>query len=162
MCLIILSTCIYVQNLHAWCPWRSEEAIKSLGTGVTESCELPSGNRTWSSARIASALTAEPLLQPTQLFLYLEFFYFSPWKWFDNSFKIKYYFKEFTFNFSLLRSFLIKIFFIKYSNHAFLPTPLYLPNFVFSQKKILTKHRNKNQTRKKNNMIKKSHAHYYY
>lgn len=31
--------CMYVHHVCAWCPQRSEDGIRSLGTGVTEGCK---------------------------------------------------------------------------------------------------------------------------
>jgi E3 ubiquitin-protein ligase NEDD4 len=32
-----------VYHVHAWCPQKSEKAIRSPGTVVTDCCELPCG-----------------------------------------------------------------------------------------------------------------------
>ena len=64
MCLSVLPACVYVYHVSAWYLQKSEEGIKSPGTGVTDSCK-PCG--CWepnvSSARAASALYTEPSLQ---------------------------------------------------------------------------------------------------
>lgn len=39
----VLPACISVYHMHAWCPQRSEEGIRSPGTGVPDNCELPCG-----------------------------------------------------------------------------------------------------------------------
>ena len=38
-CINVLPACIYVYHMYAWYPWRSEESIRSLGTGVMNGCE---------------------------------------------------------------------------------------------------------------------------
>jgi hypothetical protein len=40
MCMSALPTCIYV-HVHISCTQGSEEGIRTLGTGVTDGCELP-------------------------------------------------------------------------------------------------------------------------
>lgn len=40
MCMHVLLACIFVCHMHAWYLQRPEEAV---GTGVTESYELPRG-----------------------------------------------------------------------------------------------------------------------
>lgn len=55
-----------------------KKASKALGLELQKAMSCQVGTEPGSSGRIASALTAEPSLQPTQLFLYLEIFYFSP------------------------------------------------------------------------------------
>lgn len=39
MCSGVLSACLYVHYVHAWCLWRSEEGIGSPGTGIMDGCE---------------------------------------------------------------------------------------------------------------------------
>ena len=41
MCMIVLFMCISLYHMCAWCLWRSEEGVGSLGTGVVDECELP-------------------------------------------------------------------------------------------------------------------------
>lgn len=41
LCLSILPSCMYAHHLHGWRYWDPEEAIASLGTGVTDGCEPP-------------------------------------------------------------------------------------------------------------------------
>ena len=43
----ILHVCMYVHHMCAWCQRRSEEGIRSPGTGVMDSCEAPC--RFWES-----------------------------------------------------------------------------------------------------------------
>lgn len=38
-----LHACMSMHHLHAWCSWRSEEIIRSLGTGVKDGCETLCG-----------------------------------------------------------------------------------------------------------------------
>lgn len=38
-----LTACMSVYHVHIWCPRRSEEVIRSLGTGANDCCELPCG-----------------------------------------------------------------------------------------------------------------------
>lgn len=60
-----MHVCVCVCITHiAWSPWRSEEGVRSLGTGVTGSGEIPgvtAGNR----VRATSALTHGPSPQPS-------------------------------------------------------------------------------------------------
>lgn len=35
--------CMYVYHAHVWCLRKSEEGTVSLGTGVTDDCELSRG-----------------------------------------------------------------------------------------------------------------------
>lgn len=39
----VLPACTYVYHIHAWHPQRSEETVRSTGTGVTGYCEIPFG-----------------------------------------------------------------------------------------------------------------------
>lgn len=39
----ILLACVYVNNVHAGCPWSSEEGIRSTGTGRKEDYQLLCG-----------------------------------------------------------------------------------------------------------------------
>lgn len=41
LCVSILPSCMYAHRLHGWRYWDPEEAIASLGTGVTDGCEPP-------------------------------------------------------------------------------------------------------------------------
>ena len=43
MCTSVLSACVSVYNVHAWCLRRPEEGFESPGTGVVDACELPCG-----------------------------------------------------------------------------------------------------------------------
>jgi hypothetical protein len=70
---------MYVCVLCIWCPWRSEKGIESLGTRVTDSCELPCG--CWGShqgplEKQPVFLTTEPSLQPLEdiLCYYISYF----------------------------------------------------------------------------------------
>lgn len=45
MCISVLPACMSMHHVRAWCPQRSDEAIGSPGTGVTDGCELPRGYR---------------------------------------------------------------------------------------------------------------------
>ena len=40
LCMIVLLACISTYLLHAWCPLKSEEGIRSPGTGDTD-CDSP-------------------------------------------------------------------------------------------------------------------------
>lgn len=45
--------------MHAWCPWRPEESVRSPETGVTDDCEPPVwvlGMKSGFFARAANAL----------------------------------------------------------------------------------------------------------
>ena len=56
---------VYLCTVRVHCPKRSEEGVRSLGTGVTDGCELPCG--CWESNRSSGGtmlLTAEPSFQP--------------------------------------------------------------------------------------------------
>lgn len=35
----ILPVCMYVHQVHDWCPWRQEEGVDYPRTGVTDDCE---------------------------------------------------------------------------------------------------------------------------
>lgn len=37
----VLLACLSVCYIHAWWPQRSEEEVRSPGTGVADECELP-------------------------------------------------------------------------------------------------------------------------
>lgn len=39
----VLPTCVPVYRVHVYCPGRSEEGIRSLGTGITDGFTLSSG-----------------------------------------------------------------------------------------------------------------------
>ena len=39
----VLSQCIYVHHMHAWCPQKSEEGVRVPGTRVMSICEPPCG-----------------------------------------------------------------------------------------------------------------------
>lgn len=41
MYLDILSAYMGMHHVHALCPWKSEEDVKSSGTGVLDGCDLP-------------------------------------------------------------------------------------------------------------------------
>jgi hypothetical protein len=48
MCMVVLPECMSVCDMHAWFLWTLEEGIGfpgtgSLGIGVRDGCELPSG-----------------------------------------------------------------------------------------------------------------------
>lgn len=73
MCMSALPSCMYVYYMYAWCPWKTEEDIRSPGTGVTDGCKPPCrfwGTEPGSSARATSAFnhscvsTAPPLPSP--------------------------------------------------------------------------------------------------
>lgn len=59
MCMFYLHVCIYMYCMHAWCPGRLVEDIRSFGTEITGG-ELPCmcvlGSKPTSTARIANAL----------------------------------------------------------------------------------------------------------
>ena len=68
MCMVIclcVYIYIYIYHVHAWCPWRPEEGIRSPETGVTDHCEL----RCWglNLSPLEELLPAEPALQPQAL-----------------------------------------------------------------------------------------------
>ena len=51
-------------HVCAWCPKRPEEVIRFPGTGITVSCHVGSGNRTWVLGKSCQySLTAEPSFQ---------------------------------------------------------------------------------------------------
>lgn len=33
-----LHVCLYTTHMHAWCPWRPEKGVGSLGTRVSDDC----------------------------------------------------------------------------------------------------------------------------
>ena len=39
MCIHVLSTCVSVSQICAWCPWRLEEGVRFPGTGGRDACE---------------------------------------------------------------------------------------------------------------------------
>lgn len=41
MGLSVYSVCMYACYFCAWSPWRREEGIRFLGTGVKDGCETP-------------------------------------------------------------------------------------------------------------------------
>lgn len=43
----ILPLCMFVHHIHAWCPWKLEESVRSPGTNLTDSCGCPCGCRAW-------------------------------------------------------------------------------------------------------------------
>lgn len=61
-----MSTCMYMHNVHAWCPQKPAEGVGSPGTRVTGglSCYMCAGNPSGSSADATSAL-GYPALSPT-------------------------------------------------------------------------------------------------
>ena len=38
-----LPACIYVYHIHVWCPYKTEESVKSLGTRVMDGYKPPYG-----------------------------------------------------------------------------------------------------------------------
>lgn len=62
---------MYVYYVYAWCSSRPGRGLDGFtGTRVTGSCEqhVATRNQTWSSARTARTVAAEPPLQPQPLF----------------------------------------------------------------------------------------------
>jgi hypothetical protein len=69
----ILSTRIYVYNISAWYPWKSEEGIRFFGTGVTDGCELPFGCLELNLDPLQEQhelLTTEQFLKPMDFFFF--------------------------------------------------------------------------------------------
>lgn len=66
LCMSILPACMYVYHVCARCLRRSEVGIRTPGTGVMGSCELPCG----SSGRAASAHNHQPLFLPPGVISY--------------------------------------------------------------------------------------------
>lgn len=67
----LFSTYVCAHHMHAWCLWRSEKGVGSLGTGVTHGHETPC--RCWalnpSPLQKQVLLTTEPSAAPLfQLF----------------------------------------------------------------------------------------------
>jgi hypothetical protein len=60
--LCVLTTCISVHHMHAWCLRRPDEGIQSSRTGVTMIEHRVLGSEPSSSGRATSFLTAEPSL----------------------------------------------------------------------------------------------------
>lgn len=56
----VFPACMHV---HAWCSQRLEEGIKSPGTGVVDSSELP--GEFWELNLVYVVFYAEPSLQPS-------------------------------------------------------------------------------------------------
>ena len=72
MYMSVLSGCMYVHHMCAWCLRRPEEGVGSPGTGAMDGCELPCG--CWELNRgplqeQQGLFTAEPPLQPLQVTL---------------------------------------------------------------------------------------------
>lgn len=67
----VLPACMAVYNVQAWCPRKPEKGSRSPGTGVADGLEPPLcmlGTKPRSSGRVASALNAEPSLEPRYSF----------------------------------------------------------------------------------------------
>lgn len=74
MCMDVLPVCISVYHMHAWCLWRSEEDIISLGTRVIDSCEWPFDCWELNQEPLEEQsilFTMEPSLQP-QLYIFFK------------------------------------------------------------------------------------------
>lgn len=59
ICLRLLSACMYVYHVHAWCPWRPDEGVRSSRIEFACSCEPLCGCLELNHslfARVASAL----------------------------------------------------------------------------------------------------------
>ena len=63
---------MYVYNMHAWCPGKLEEVVRSPGTGFTDGSETPwrAGNGTQASTGATGALSC--CLAPALTCLYFE------------------------------------------------------------------------------------------
>ena len=63
----ILPACVFVHQMHAQRPWRSEEDVRCPRTGVTDGSKPPYECWEWdpgSPDSLEENLTAEPSLQP--------------------------------------------------------------------------------------------------
>lgn len=66
----VLLPCIYVHPVQAWCPWRSEDAVRYTETGVMDGCRLHhvcwkfNPGHLWEQHTL---LTIEPLPSPRWL-----------------------------------------------------------------------------------------------
>lgn len=64
---------MYVHSIHPWPPGRSEEGVRSSGSGVRDGCEPP--HECWEmnlgpSQKQKMLLTTEPSIAPVTLLLY--------------------------------------------------------------------------------------------
>lgn len=67
---ICLHACMYVPHMCVWCPWKPEEGVRTLGTGITDGCEPLCGCREpklCSLEEQQGLFIAEPFLQPQLL-----------------------------------------------------------------------------------------------
>lgn len=66
--------CVCVQRMHAWCPQRSEEVIRSPGPEVRDDCGSPTrwmiGIDPRSSVNTASTSNTEPFFWPPKSFFF--------------------------------------------------------------------------------------------
>jgi hypothetical protein len=70
LCMSVLSQCIYVHHMHAWCPQKSEEGVRVPGTRVMSICEPPCGCQELNLGPLQEhpvLLTAGQSLQPPHL-----------------------------------------------------------------------------------------------
>lgn len=66
---------IYVHCVHVWCPWKSEDDIRSPQARVMGSCEPPCGsrNQTWIFCKSSSALNHLIISLAPDFFLFKNF-----------------------------------------------------------------------------------------
>lgn len=70
MCMVVLPACMSVHCINALCPWRPEEDIGSLWTGVSDGCETLCGFWKLNQDPLQEQqilLTTEPSLQPPNM-----------------------------------------------------------------------------------------------
>lgn len=75
MCIGVLSACMSVPRIYAWCLRRPKKDIRSSGTGVINSCESPCQRWELNLSLLEEQcvpLTIEPSLHP-QMFIFKDF-----------------------------------------------------------------------------------------